>query len=105
VMALLKDFNLEPDEIVANDQSALQGFRAYKSQLLYLAKTLEENGPFLEASQLCLPFLKPFQAARLDIYSSMLHMHCNRLGCDRETERSVCQYAKEILLQLRYLTV
>jgi thiopeptide-type bacteriocin biosynthesis protein len=117
VIGLLKDFDLSQEEMFIlldgkqSDQSALQGFRKHKGELLSLAKALEEGkassielAPIREASSVRSLLFKRFRAQpskmRLEIYNSMLHMHCNRLGCDAMMEKRARLYARHTLQQL-----
>lgn len=95
IIALVKDFNLKPEEVfgLLEGKQSLQGVRAYRKQLLSLVNESEGIAPFHFASQIRLPILEKFHSSELEIYNSILHMHCNRLGCDIEAEKRARCYA------------
>lgn len=120
VICFLKDFDLSQSQILdllklENEKgSALEGFREHKGHLVGLIEKLEANspirdlGPILEASRLRQETQKAFKAQAdqifsnpsFETYNSMLHMHCNRLGCDHSTEQRARLYARHALLQV-----
>lgn len=116
-VSFLKDFNLTRINILSllNPENAkgvqLKGFREHKSQLIALGQALEERTSlkelkaFTEASGLRKGVQEFFQTqaqslssdALFAIYNSMLHMHCNRLGCDPIAEKRARLYASHAL--------
>ena len=116
----LKDFNLDEKMLqnlltgINEDRSELRGFREVKNKLLpplndLFKKSSDKN--YIEAaiiqeiSQIRKDSAKSFVLASkkldkenlLEIYSSLLHMHCNRLGCDVSSERKLRLYALHAL--------
>lgn len=77
VISFLKSFNLNSDEMLTlldgRERSLLQGFRAQKGRLLQMAEQIE--------------ILKISCSFPLEVVNSLLHMHCNRLGCNEEKAR------------------
>nr|WP_166158411.1 lantibiotic dehydratase [Neochlamydia sp. AcF84]NGY96010.1 hypothetical protein [Neochlamydia sp. AcF84] len=126
VINFLKDFGLTQREICSlinypeEDRSELKGFREHKKQLVELAKALKTNfenqlpseiAIIKKASTLRVHAIESFcleaesisYDTRLEIYNSMLHMHCNRLGFDAKIEKRARLYAYQTLLQLQHL--
>lgn len=96
MISLLNGFNLTIEEQIAllgrgrQDESQLKGFREYKNQLIKLIAGIENNPIFSESLSIRIPTqklflgkIRGFDTSRLfDIYSHIVHMHCNRIGCD-----------------------
>jgi thiopeptide-type bacteriocin biosynthesis protein len=113
MLNFLKGFGLERAGILAllnsgsEKGSELQGFRKHKAQLIKLAET-EELEVFSEAARLRKESQEFFQTkaqglspnAQFMIYNSLLHMHCNRLGCDTSAEERARLYLRHTLMQL-----
>lgn len=97
----------------------LSGFRSHKSQLITLLKALEENiinertEQFFQAfemrkeaqSYFCSQLQNLSIETKYTIFNSMLHMHCNRLGCDILSERRARLYASQALSIMAYQIV
>lgn len=115
----LQGFNLNREAMLqlldpGDNKSDLKGYRDHKNELLSYARTLLGSDPgnkpkyFIDALRLRKGGQNYFvsnlqnlsQEALHDIYHSMLHMHCNRLGCDVLTERKIRLYAHQTLNML-----
>lgn len=99
----------------AKDESELKGFRQYKSQLIILIKGLEqENCEIPEIQVMSVAFQVRSEsvqnfcqlATHLEqeqfdsLLESLLHMHCNRLGCLGKGETKAKLYARQALLSI-----
>ncbi len=125
VIRFLSDFGLNGEEMLAilNDQegqSELKDFRIHKNQLITFVKAMDKNNEgsnqpeiiaLRTASRWRFQAMQDFgnQAQNLDkeklyaIYSSLLHMHCNRLGCLGKAEKRARLYARQALLHMKHL--
>lgn len=114
VIYFLKDFGLSEEELLLlldrpGSRSKLEGFREHKKALLSLP--VPEAIIFDQASQLRRPAIKTFYSSaqdlsidhRNEVIQSILHLHCNRLGCNTNEELSAYLYAHQTLLQMKYL--
>jgi len=118
VINFLRGFHLDPSQMCnllnMENRAELKGFREHKNQLIELVQAMQEGSslkeiePFTEAFNLREGAQKFFQSqagnlapdALSSVYNSMLHMHCNRLGCDTAAEQRARLYAHQALLQL-----
>lgn len=119
VLSFLNDLNLSlEDKILVlsyhpADQKELTGFREHKNALLQIANALKSDFPehaeasVLKAgSQIRQSAISKFQSqsmllpkkTSIEIYRSLIHMHCNRLGCDSKAEKRAGLYARQILI-------
>lgn len=117
VIFFLRDFGLNTEDMLSildpfqEEQSALKGFREHKNQILTLLRG-DENHPEITKIRNAFQPHSPTKALfgsytkerPFSIYRSLLHMHCNRLGCDIQAERRICLFAREILLVIQYLS-
>ena len=103
VVSFLQDGDFSLDEmrrLLQCPDEYLNGFRTYKNQLFTLVGQLQPTDSraailrkITSLSQ-TLPVSK-----RLHIYKSLLHMHCNRHGCNETEEKQACKYAEQLLLK------
>ncbi|MGZ3633048.1 MAG: lantibiotic dehydratase [Parachlamydiaceae bacterium] len=122
VVNFLRNFDLDVNEMLcilsmsANDRSELQGFRKHKTALVKLIHTLQQDNnseiPEIQvmhaASQIRMEGIQNFCKAaghlekdrRDSIIESLLHMHCNRLGCLGKEEARAKLYARQTLLAI-----
>ncbi|MDN3505919.1 MAG: lantibiotic dehydratase [Simkaniaceae bacterium] len=120
LISFLKDFGLENREVIMclgspKKSNFLEGFREYKNEILHAISALEEYSEeqsqensmielFFRASSLRLSQIQKFCACidkhpkKIEIYNSLLHMHCNRLGLDKNEERKARTYASHALM-------
>ncbi|PIS03331.1 MAG: hypothetical protein COT85_00600 [Chlamydiae bacterium CG10_big_fil_rev_8_21_14_0_10_42_34] len=114
-ICFLKGFGLDLSEMFSilstENRSELKGFREHKSRLMALVEALEKGNstediePFTDAieirrevqSHFCSQMENFPTASRLTIFNSMLHMHCNRLGCSTTNELKARLYASHAL--------
>lgn len=115
LIGFLKGFGLKSSEMLdilsSENRSELKGFREHRQRLVTLTEALEENvpneeiEPFLQACEMrkkaqdyfCF-LLKDFPVTtKSTILNSMLHMHCNRLGCTIPDELRARLYALRTL--------
>ncbi len=112
ILAFLEGFSLDESEktdlLHTGDKhkESIAGFRAHKEKLMKGAgvhNILSESIQFMRPIQqyMVKSLEKKTRVSKLKVYASLLHMHCNRLGCDRTQERQACAYARETLKQLR----
>lgn len=118
VLLFLDGFPLSIEEKIkvldlsGNDTSQLNGFRAVKSELINTYLSTEEIGikqimQFSEISQKVFAS-KIENQSKENIYSaylSLLHMHCNRMGCSKDLELQAYLYAKHTLKAISYLRI
>ena len=114
VITLLNGFKLTIEEKIAllgsrkDDASQLKGFREYKNQLVKLIPELENNPVFCECASIRTPIQNLFLAKTrkldslrlFDIYNHIVHMHCNRLGCDLTQESHIRLFSLHALKAL-----
>lgn len=117
VILFLSGFGLSNQEIInfihigPKEKERLAGFRSHKERLIADANSIlvgkSENfhmQSLIEAAELRKPFqqlfTKDFVPFATSLFSSLLHMHCNRLGCDRIEEEQACVWAKYTLKQI-----
>lgn len=125
VINFLKEFGLDQEQMISllhrqGNRNELAGFREHKRQLLSLTAALESSlGESDEvmiiksASQLRASAVRAFQFfaqhlpsnKQFEVYNSLLHLHCNRLGCGLSEEQQACLYARHTLLQMKHLQV
>lgn len=115
VLTFLYDLGLKGAEMLnvleqhSDRQEALEGFRKYKGQLIPLVKDLLDDfrgegvSLFKEASSLRAAQGKPL-AISPSVYSSLLHMHCNRIGADQAAEAKASLFARHALQICSYRT-
>lgn len=86
IIDFLKNLGLKEEEMLAllnsGDQALLKGFREHKKRLVEMAQA-SNSGQFSPQSP--------------EVYDSLLHMHCNRLGCNEKRARV---WARHILLNI-----
>ncbi|MGE4573506.1 MAG: lantibiotic dehydratase [Parachlamydia sp.] len=129
IVSFLNGFGLDLQtkiDVLGNarqDQKLLKGFREYKNQLLKLIPALEDPNQPEEGicsvvnkfAMIRIPaqnqFLSKAQhienSRLLEIYSHMIHMHCNRLGCDNSQEtrlRLFCEHALKCCLKTSHIS-
>ncbi len=122
IVNFLRDFGLGVEEMLrilnmaTNSKSELEGFREYKSELILLINALQQDSnseiPEIQvmhaASQIRIEgiqhFCKIADHLKRDrwnsIIESLLHMHCNRLGCNLKEEIRAKLYARQALLSI-----
>lgn len=121
VMSFLRGFNFDHPKIIdlleysKNHKDKLKGFRQHKKLILQLIGELENENP---SGQVALlkeisslrneSSLRFYQLAeqlssemQTSIYNNLLHMHCNRLGCDMNQENLVRVYVFHTLNLLK----
>lgn len=99
------------------DKTSLKGFRKYKTNLMEILNALEDTDLTFEKDQVKL-IHNAFQPLRTkyktvdalrnqmnkqefrELINSLLHMHCNRLGMDREIEQRSRSYALSALISI-----
>lgn len=124
VLCFLKNFNLDYQQAMEllcsgkHHQNALKDYRLYKKPLLSLVQELECSRPshhginlMKEIFSACKDSQEKFynksvehisSEALFSIYDSLLHMHCNRLGCNNTAELRVRAYAHHTLKHLQH---
>ncbi|MDQ3141856.1 MAG: thiopeptide-type bacteriocin biosynthesis protein, partial [Bacteroidota bacterium] len=124
IVNFLRNFNLSVNEIISilniakHSESELKGFRQHKNELITLINALQfdRNNEIPEiqvmhaASQIRLESIQHFCKIarhleierRNSIIESLLHMHCNRLGCLGKQETRVKLYANQALLSIMH---
>ncbi|MBA2368763.1 MAG: lantibiotic dehydratase [Candidatus Protochlamydia sp.] len=122
VVNFLGHFGLDEKEALsildrsAADQSELAGFRNHKNELISLISALQQGGdsqiPEIQlmraASQISRECIQNYyqlsghleRERRNSIIDSLLHMHCNRLGCLGKIEVKARLYARQTLLAI-----
>lgn len=113
VIHFLNDLELSREamlNLLTYDQKELKGYREYKTQLIHLAGAIENHAEmpivdmFNKASQLRLGAIRAFSDqpnTQLHlVYGSLLHMHCNRIGCMGNAEKQAMAFAHHTLKQL-----
>ncbi len=119
IISFLNDFGLSHAEMTSllgfegEDKSELQAFREHRTSLIALINqedpTSIEQQLMHEASylrrqvhnQFLQSYQKNYSTSLFDIYTSLIHMHCNRLGCDSKSEARARLYARHALLYLQ----
>jgi thiopeptide-type bacteriocin biosynthesis protein len=122
IVNFLRNFEINMDEIlrILNmsiiGESELKGFRQYKNELTRLINALQHDGnseiPEIQvmnaASQIRMGDIQNFckiadhleRNRWLSIIESLLHMHCNRLGCLKKDEKRARLYARQALFSI-----
>lgn len=121
VVAFLQNFGLDINQMLSilnnlvTDESELKGFRQHKLQLFSLINALlNDSNEILEiqvinaVSQMRSQCMMHYcnSATHLEkerwnsIIASLLHMHCNRLGCLGKAETQAKLYARHTLLSI-----
>jgi thiopeptide-type bacteriocin biosynthesis protein len=122
IVNFLLNFNLTIEEVLRilnlarSDESELKGFRQHKSELVTLIDTLQQENnseiPEIQlmqtASQIRMESIQHFcnigshleRDRKNSIIESLLHMHCNRLGCLGKGETRAILYARHALLAI-----
>ena len=118
VIWFLKDLGLSLIEMISfltdptKDILLLKAFRDHKHSILTLLQRKDSLEKQLwdelavfraQVHQQFLEHAKEISSSRrLSIYNSMLHMHCNRIGCDPKAEKGARLYARQTLVHLQY---
>ena len=127
VLCFLQNFHLDQKEAMIlldpgkDHLNALKDYRTYKKQLITLTQELESSRPshqgitlLKEALNICKDAQEQFYNKSADhissdalfsIYDSLLHMHCNRLGCGSAAELRGRAYAHHTLKHLQHLSL
>jgi lantibiotic biosynthesis protein len=113
VVQFMLDLGLNLNEIILffcdqKDEKELKDFRKHKKELISLLQSLPEIELFRTMSSLR-KSISSFLVSQLQlqnpmalksIYSSLLHMHCNRLGCNESQEKRAILYSRHALMHI-----
>ena len=114
IINFLMGFEFDSAEIIrllsfgVDQQEALKGFREHKGALLKEIRTIENHPYFQEARKFTKESQMVFREKVKEkdsssIYHSLIHMHCNRLGCTLDIEPRARLYALHVLMALSHL--
>lgn len=107
IFSFLSEFRLEFFEMQvilgfdSADKSALKSFRKYRSQLIEMIDQCSSKGYCLAHEEFLKAASNLSREDLFDLYNSLVHMHCNRLGCHGEAEISARAYLYNTLKYLK----